>query len=50
MNFVKGKRAVLNESIFGFLHVKDAKARSQTLYLVVGRRAFGVRWTLTPKK
>ncbi len=50
MRYVKGKRRFEQESMWGFLHVREVRAGVQAFYVVLGKRAWGFQWTLTKKR
>ncbi len=50
MRYVKGKRLIKQERMWGFLHVREERAGVQAVYLVLGKKAWGFQWPLTKRK
>lgn len=44
MNFVRGKRRIPQERMYGFLKVNEPRAGVKAFYIVIGQRAWGWRW------
>jgi hypothetical protein len=50
MRFIRGKRKIQQEDVYGFVRVKEVRAGVQGFYLVIGKRAWGWTWTLKKRK